>query len=100
MDLGAEKGLLLEVCLLLIFSRSAFNRSRFAVLVDKWGELIRWALCSVHVLCTEAVGNTSFSLQFCHGVVDSCQVCKYELTLFRLDPCDEQCSLAEMGNSP
>jgi hypothetical protein len=90
----------MEVCLLLIFSRSALNRSRFAVLVDKWAALIRWALCSVYVLYTEAVRNTLFSLQFCHGVVDSCQGCKYELTLFRLNPYDEQCSLAEMGSSP
>jgi hypothetical protein len=76
--------MLLE-CLLLIFSRSAFESITLSCLGGQAGV--------VAVLClrsyTEAVRNALFSLQICHGVVDSCQVCKYELTLFRLDPHDE-----------
>jgi hypothetical protein len=54
--------------------------------------LILCKVCSVYVLHTMAVRNAYFSLQICHGVVDSCQMRKYEpkLTLFRLDP-HEQC---------
>ena len=64
-------------------------------------ELIRWKSArSAYVLHNEAVRSASFSLQNFHGVLDSCQVCKDELTLRRLDPYSAQWTPAEMDSSP